>query len=265
MQNANSAAANGALPHPETNSATPAPLESASRPEDPASSPTPTVVKTPFLSPSESSGSPPTPVLTADQATKYGSVLSTIEAWATTPPTSPPKGLVFPLTDEERMWLTRECILRYLRAAKWSVSDAITRLLATLAWRREYILDSHTAEYFSPENATGKQVIMGYDIAARPCLYLNPGQQNTPKSEKQIQHLVFSLERLIDLMVPGQETLALLINYREAAKGPSGGQGRQVLKILQSHYPERLGKALIINGNLSTTATPSPSPPKYPH
>lgn len=114
------------------------------------------------------------------------------------------------------------------------------------------MLDSHTAEYFSEENATGKQVIMGYDIAARPCLYLNPGQQNTPRSDKQIQHLVFSLERVIDLMQPGQETLVLLINYKEAVKGPSGGQGRQVLKILQSHYPERLGKALLINGNLHT-------------
>lgn len=139
------------------------------------------------------------------------------------------------------------------------MSDATKRLLETLAWRREYILDSHTAEYFSPENATGKQVIMGYDVAVRPCLYLNPGQQNTPRSEKQIQHLVFSLERVIDLMEPGQETLALLINYKEAVKAPSGGQGRQVLKILQSHYPERLGKALIINGNFGTP--PSTLPP----
>lgn len=159
------------------------------------------------------------------------------------------------------MWLTRECILRYLRASKWLVPDATTRLLATLAWRREYILGSHTAEYFSDENATGKQVIMGYDIAARPCLYLNPGQQNTPKSEKQIQHLVFSLERLIDVMEPGQEALVLLINYQEAVKAPSGGQGRQVLKILQSHYPERLGKALLINGKLNTSPLPIPHSP----
>lgn len=46
----------------------------------------------------------------------------------------------------------------------------------------------------------------------------------------------------------GQETLALLINYKEAINGPKTGQARQVLNILQSHYPERLGKALVING-----------------
>lgn len=89
---------------------------------------------------------------------------------------------------------------------------------------------------------------MGYDVAVRPCLYLNPAQQNTPRSDKQIEHLVFSLERTIELMAPGQETLSLLINYKEAARAPSSGQGRQVLKILQSHYPERLGKAFVING-----------------
>ena len=251
MQTANSPAINGAVSHPETNSATPSPPESASNSEDPASSPSPTVLKTPFLHPSPPSRAPPAPVLTAEQAQKYDSLLSAIKAWTITPPPSAPKSLVFPLTDEERMWLTRECILRYLRATKWSVSDAITRLLATLAWRREYILDSHTAEYFSEENATGKQVIMGYDIAARPCLYLNPGQQNTPKSDKQIQHLVFSMERMIELMVPGQEKLVMLVNFKEAMKAPNSGQGRQVLKILQSHYPERLGKSLLINGNLN--------------
>lgn len=249
MHITDSGAIHGDLLQSEAKSTTPPSLESTSKPEDLASSPSSNVLKTPFLHPSPASRSPPTPVLTADQATKYASVLSAVEAWATTPPPSAPKSLVFPLKDDERMWLTRECLLRYLRATKWSVPDTITRLLATLAWRREYILDSHTAEYFSEENATGKQVLMGYDIANRPCLYLNPGQQNTPRSDKQIEHLVFSLERTIDLMQPGQEALSLLINFREAVKAPSGGQGRQVLRILQSHYPERLGKALLINGN----------------
>lgn len=147
------------------------------------------------------------------------------------------------------MWLTRECLLRYLRASKWSLPDATKRLLTTLVWRREYILHEHNADYFSEENSTGKQVIFGWDVATRPCLYLNPGRQNTPRSEKQVQHLVFMLERTIDLMGPGQETLALLINFREAMNGPKTGQARQVLNILQSHYPERLGKALVINGS----------------
>ncbi len=250
----------GAPPHADSNPTNAAPLESSPKSENPVGPPSSTVVKTPFPYPSEKSKPPPPRTLTGEQSTKYDTVLKTVESWTTDPPPSSPKGLALPLTDAERMWLTRECLLRYLRASKWSVANAVTRLIATLAWRREYILDSHTAEYISPENATGKQVIMGYDFAARPCLYLNPKLQNTPRSEKQIQHLVFSLERAIELMPPGQETIALLINYQHAAQGPSTGQGREVLKILQSHYPERLGKSLVINGNFSEPS----NPPHFP-
>ena len=55
------------------------------------------------------------------------------------------------------------------------------------------------------------------------------------------------LERCIDLMPAGQETLALLVNFRESRKGDgaSVGQGRETLNILQNHYPERLGRACV--------------------
>ncbi|KAF2838052.1 CRAL/TRIO domain-containing protein [Patellaria atrata CBS 101060] len=146
------------------------------------------------------------------------------------------------------MWLTRDCLLRYLRATKWNQAEASKRLLATISWRREYGVEGLTPEHISPENETGKQLIFGYDNDARPCLYLNPGRQNTSYSPRQNQHLVFMLERVIELMPPGQENLALLINYKDTSsgkKGPGLSQGKEVLNILQNHYPERLGRCLI--------------------
>ena len=201
-------------------------------------------VKTPFIDPAPNTLAPPTRVLTPDQESKYTSLLTTARSWTTLPITSatPPKSL---LTDAERIWLTRECLLRYLRASKWNLTNAATRLEATLLWRREYGIKDHTADYISEENETGKQVILGYDNECRPCLYLNPQQQNTKRSDKQIHHLIYMLERCIDLMPPGTETLAMLVNFKESRKGDnaSAGQGRQVISILQNHYPERLGKA----------------------
>ncbi|TVY37158.1 CRAL-TRIO domain-containing protein, partial [Lachnellula subtilissima] len=156
-----------------------------------------------------------------------------------------------PITEDEIMWLSKECLLRYLRATKWHTADAAKRILGTLTWRREYGVEDLTGDAMSPENETGKQLILGYDIAARPCQYLNPGKQNTEPSPRQVQHLVFMLEQSIQLMVPGQETLALLINFKSSKSrsntAPGIGQGREVLNILQTHYPERLGRALIIN------------------
>ncbi|KAE8369583.1 CRAL-TRIO domain-containing protein [Aspergillus caelatus] len=207
------------------------------------------LIQKPFPRPLDSAKPTPSAELTPDQQEKYDSVLKAVSAWTTVPTTSAKNAPTEPLTDNERMFLTRECLLRYLRATKWNVSEAIARLERTLTWRREYGVEKLTEDFISVENETGKQVILGYDIHARPCLYLLPSNQNTEKSDRQIQHLVFMLERLIDLMGPDQETLALIVNYNETKSGQNAsvGQAKQTLNFLQNHYPERLGRALVIN------------------
>lgn len=166
--------------------------------------------------------------------------------------------------DEEIAWLTKECFLRYLRASKWRLETAIKRIEETLIWRRTFgvvEIPQHTdpkiiitPELVEEENVTGKNLIVGYDNDNRPCLYLRNGYQNTSPSIKQVQHLVFMLERVIQFMPPGQDTLALLIDFKAApahmnlsSKFPSLSISKQVLNILQGHYPERLGKGLFTN------------------
>lgn len=186
---------------------------------------------------------------TADQLNKYESLLATVSTWTEIPTSSKADAKPAPLEDYERMFMTRECLFRYLRATTWKVDQAATRLRNTLVWRREYGTDKFTADYISPENETGKQVILGWDVDGRPCCYLRPSKQNTERSDRQIEHLVYMLERTIDLMPPGQEMLALLINFAETKQGQGAtlAQGKQTLNILQNHYPERLGRALVTN------------------
>lgn len=213
---------------------------------------------TPIEHPAPSS-KPATPTpLSADQSNKYDSLLTAVKSWDTLPKTSAKNAETAPLSDEEKLWLTRECLLRYLRATKWNLPQAIKRVRDTLIWRREYGTTTFTADYISDENATGKQVIFGYDNEGRPCLYLLPNKQNTANSPKQVEHLVFMLERTIEIAPPGQETLALLIDFRNSSAGsnPSVGTGRQVLSILQNHYPERLGRALITHCESMTLNVP---------
>ncbi|OJA17109.1 hypothetical protein AZE42_02600 [Rhizopogon vesiculosus] len=147
---------------------------------------------------------------------------------------------------DEKIWLSYECLLRYLRATKWDANATIERLEGTLKWRREFgIYDKITAEHVEPEATTGKEFLFGYDTHGRPALYMCPSKQNTEESPRQIHYTVWMLERAIDLMGPGVETLALMIDYADKAKNPSIGTARTVLYILQTHYPERLGLALI--------------------
>jgi hypothetical protein len=207
------------------------------------------LVQKPFPRPLDTAKPAAPAQLNPDQQSKYEAVLKAVSEWTTVPTTSAKNAPTAPITDDERMFLTRECLLRYLRATKWNVTEAITRLQRTLTWRREYGLEKLTSDYISIENETGKQVILGYDIHARPCLYLLPSNQNTEKSDRQVEHLVYMLERVIELMGPDQETLALIVNFNETKSGQNAslGQAKQTLNILQNHYPERLGRALVIN------------------
>ncbi|KAI0671386.1 CRAL/TRIO domain-containing protein [Trametes maxima] len=172
------------------------------------------------------------------------------------------------LTENEKFWLSCECLLRFIRAIKWaSAHAAIKRLEETLKWRREYgLYDVITASHVEPEAVTGKMVIWGYDADHRPALYLRPSKQNTEESIRQVHYVVWALERVTDLMGPGVETLALMVDFADRAKNPSIGQSRAVLNILQTHCqwmrslrdvvtytlscpidPERLGRALVVN------------------
>lgn len=206
--------------------------------------------KTPALSPLPGVVVPERTALTAEQQTKYDWLLEKAKSWTEVPSTV--EGKAGPLTDADKLWLTHECLLRYLRATKWNEQQSEKRLLETLAWRREYGINELTFEHISPENETGKQISFGFDKQGRPCHYLNPGRQNTDQSPRQNQHLFFMIERLIDNMPIGQDTLALLINFKQSKSrsttSPPLSQGREVLNVLQTHYPERLGRALIING-----------------
>lgn len=212
-----------------------------------------TVLKTPLEHPTESSKPKSQPELTEEQQHKYDWFLNQVRSWH-----QPDDGVNIPkdapkdLTEDEKFWLTRECLLRYLRATKWNQAQSEKRLITTLLWRREFgIYDKLTPDHISPENETGKQILLGFDKEGRTCQYLNPGRQNTEPSHRQVEHLVFMLERAIELMPPGQETLALLINFKASGTrsntSPPLSQAKEVLNILQTHYPERLGKALIIN------------------
>lgn len=230
---------------------------SSSNMTDAPAAPAP-AVKAPFPHPLPQC-KPPTPAaLTADQEKKYQELLESVKKWEKVPKSTDKKPEEEPLSDDERMWLTKECLLRYLRAVKWaSAAAAEKRLLDTVIWRREYGTNTFTADYISPENETGKLIILGYDNDGRPCLYMDPSKQNTEKSDRQVHNLVFMLEKAIDLMPAGVESIALLINFKNStsAKNPSLGQGKQVLNILQGQYPERNGKSLISERKFATVQT----------
>lgn len=192
--------------------------------------------------------SPPAPLSDTQQA-KYDEMLEyfkSTEEYPTSLKSNSPKK---PLDEWEKLRnLSRESMLRYLRATKWDVAAAKKRLTETIAWRREYGVDTLKAEDLEPEAMTGKETILGYDNRGRPLHYMHPSRNTTEETPRQMQFAVWILERAIDLMPPGVEMLALLINFGGKKRNPTSiSNAKLMLYILQNHYVERLGIALCIN------------------
>lgn len=75
-------------------------------------------------------------------------------------------------------------------------------------------------------------ILTGFDVDARPILYMRPGRENTETSPRQIQHLIYHLERAIDFMPPGQEQVAIIIDVSEC---PAGGKELPTSLLVSLH------------------------------
>jgi len=128
-------------------------LEEKSEPSAPATTTAnPNARRLPFDGPAPAATIPERPQLTVEEQAKYDEVLAHMKAIGELPTSSAKKSQeTAPLSDLEKYFLSRECILRYLRATKWNVADAKKRLEGTIVWRREYGTDTMTADMIEPE------------------------------------------------------------------------------------------------------------------
>lgn len=92
-------------------------------------------------------------------------------------------------------------------------------------------------------------VVNGFDVHGRPIVWLRPSRENTKPSPRQVRHLIWQLERAIDIMPEGVNKLALVVDYKGANNNnnPPLSTAKEVINILQNHYCERLGRAVVIN------------------
>lgn len=203
-----------------------------------------------FRAPEQGCRPTPPAKLEADQEAKLSEMLSYFRALEDYPCSlKPGETKREPANDWEKLrMLSRESMLRYLRATKWDVPSAKKRLTESIAWRREFGVDDLNPAELEREAKSGKETVMGFDNHARPLHYMNPHRNNTKESPTQMQFAVWILERCIDLMPPGVEQLALLINFEKKSSNPTSiSNAKLMLYILQNHYVERLGVALCIN------------------
>ena len=119
-----------------------------------------------------------------------------------------------------------------------------------MAWRKFCRPEDITADEVEKYGTTGKCYINGFDKEGRPIIYMRPTRENYKDDlEGQILFLLFNLEQAIRLMPQGVHQLVIIVDYQgfQMSDAPSFKVTREIIKLLSSHYPERLGLALMVN------------------
>ncbi|GMH06316.1 hypothetical protein Nepgr_008156 [Nepenthes gracilis] len=155
-----------------------------------------------------------------------------------------------PLAGRSLKYCTDACLRRYLEARNWNVGKAKKMLEETLKWRATYKPEEIRWHEVAHEGETGKVFRANFhDHLGRPVLIMRPGKQNTRSGEGNIRHLVYMLENAILNLVEGQEQMSWLIDFTgwSLSTSPPIKTTRDIINILQNHYPERLATAFLYN------------------
>ncbi|KAI9593984.1 CRAL-TRIO domain-containing protein [Syncephalis fuscata] len=153
-----------------------------------------------------------------------------------------------PMHKEDVAFCTDRCIIRYLRACRWDTALALQRLSNTLQWRHERRPHVMDPAYIEPEAASGKLVVDGFDHCGGPVLYITPRLENTKSSQRQVDNMIFFLERAITMMPPGVEKLTFIVDFSESSvfNSPAPWVTKSIVRTLDQHYPERLHMAILV-------------------
>ncbi|KAM7251123.1 hypothetical protein ACFE04_023006 [Oxalis oulophora] len=153
-----------------------------------------------------------------------------------------------PLTGRSLKYCNDACLKRYLEARCWNVDKSKKMLEETLKWREAYKPEEIRWHEVAHEGETGKISRANFhDRNGRTVLILRPGFQNTNSAEGNVRHWVYLLENAILNLAEGQEQISWLIDFTgfSLTTTVSLKTARDVVNILQSHYPERLAIAFL--------------------
>ncbi|KAM7259001.1 hypothetical protein ACFE04_014742 [Oxalis oulophora] len=157
--------------------------------------------------------------------------------------------LIGPLPEKLAIYSSDAQLARYLRARNWHVKKATKMLKATIKWRATYKPEEIRWEEVANEAETGKIYRTNYvDKLGRTVLIMRPSCQNSKSIKEQIRYLVYCMENAVMNLPPEQETMVWLIDFcGYNLSNISLKVTQETINVLQDHYPERLGLAVLYN------------------
>uniref|UniRef100_A0A803ME30 CRAL-TRIO domain-containing protein n=1 Tax=Chenopodium quinoa TaxID=63459 RepID=A0A803ME30_CHEQI len=189
------------------------------------------------------------------------------------------RAAISPIPEKLSKFCSDDLISRYLRARNWNVKKATKMLKDSLKWRLEYKPEHICWEDVACEADSGKVYrSTSVDKEGRPVLVMRPSCQahlmlghklrdhikladgisfvdmhanilvNTRSVSGQIKYLVYCMENAILNLPPNQEQMVWLVDFWNFnLTNISVKSAKETAHVLQNHYPERLGVAVLYN------------------
>lgn len=153
------------------------------------------------------------------------------------------------LTPKDRKFCDENCLVRYLKARDFELTKAHKLLRGTLQWRNAFKVDQIAAEHLTEQACTGKLFRRGHDTFGRPVVYMTPKHENSKDYDKNLQLLVYTIERCVESMGEDVQQMVWVIDFNgfSLTNSPPISVALATLNILSNHYPERLGTALLVD------------------
>ncbi|GMN29511.1 hypothetical protein TIFTF001_002450 [Ficus carica] len=155
-----------------------------------------------------------------------------------------------PLSGRSLKYCNDGCLGRYLEARNWNVEKSKKMLEVSLKWRETFKPEEIRWGEVAHEGETGKVSKANFhDRLGRPVLIMRPGMQNTNSPEGNIRHLVYLLENSVLNLPEDQEQMSWLVDFTGFSLNTNVPvkTARDIINILQNHYPERLAVVFLYN------------------
>ncbi|KAK4282048.1 hypothetical protein QN277_013470 [Acacia crassicarpa] len=157
--------------------------------------------------------------------------------------------IIGPITEKFPALFSDASMQRFLRARNCNAKKAAKMMKETLKWRVEYKPENIRLDDVSCEAKTGRIYRANFlDKQGRVVLVLRPGVQSTSSGVEQIKYLVYCMENAILNLNYNQEQIIWLVDFQGWSKSSvSLKVTKEATQLLQNHYPERLGLAILYN------------------
>ncbi|KAJ1988527.1 hypothetical protein GGI25_004478 [Coemansia spiralis] len=192
--------------------------------------------------------------------TPYNEIVGQVADESSLPPTFAAESR--PTTIRDAFWAAVQgdhpdvLLLRFLRARKWKVDDALDMLLACLRWRLDEEIDwlvwvgESELNYALMQSGIG--AIHKMDRLGQPILYI-PVRLNDPRAQpadQMVEYTIYLMEVSRILLHPPVEKVCLVFDTTDMSiSNMDWTFFKTFLHYLEHYYPECLGLVLIYNAS----------------